>query len=73
MQIGGNPQDALATGTFAPGTIGDSTAKGNTCDDIDPAGCIVTKGLIQFDATADEVGRVLGMETKGRGETGESR
>lgn len=26
--IGGNPQDALKSGTFAPGNLGDTTAKG---------------------------------------------
>ena len=28
--IGGNPQDALKSGTFAPGNIGDPTAKGES-------------------------------------------
>lgn len=32
--IGGEPQDALKSGTFAPGTLGDPTAAGNTCDNI---------------------------------------
>lgn len=32
--IGGDPQDALKSGTFAPGTLGDPTAAGNTCDNI---------------------------------------
>lgn len=30
--IGGNPQDALLTGTFQPGDLNDATAKGNTCE-----------------------------------------
>lgn len=38
--IGGNPLDALKSGTFAPGTIGDPTAAGNTCDNIVDEGCI---------------------------------
>lgn len=29
--IGGNPQDALKSGTFAPGSLADNTGKGNTC------------------------------------------
>ena len=29
--IGGNPQDALKSGTFAPGNLNDDTGKGNTC------------------------------------------
>jgi hypothetical protein len=56
--IGGNPQDALATGTFAPGRIGDPTAKGNTCDDPDPNGCINTLHLLVLDATAEEISAV---------------
>jgi hypothetical protein len=54
--IGGDPLDALKTGTFAPGQIGDPTAKGNTCDDPnDAAGCIFTLNLIVFDATEEEI------------------
>lgn len=29
--IGGDPSTAIDSGTFAPGTIGDPTAKGNSC------------------------------------------
>ncbi|EJT96629.1 hypothetical protein DACRYDRAFT_60198 [Dacryopinax primogenitus] len=54
--VGGNPQDALKSGTFAPGQIGDPTAKGNTCDDAnDPNGCIFTQNLLVDDATAAEI------------------
>jgi hypothetical protein len=54
--IGGNPQDAIKSGTFAPGKIGDPTAKGNTCDDAnDAAGCINSQNLLVPDATADEI------------------
>jgi len=54
--IGGNPQDAIKSGTFAPGNIGDPTAKGNTCDDAnDPVGCIFTQNLLVPDVTADEI------------------
>lgn len=54
--VGGNPQDALKSGTFAPGKIGDPTAKGNTCDDAnDPNGCIFTQNLLVPDATAAEI------------------
>ncbi|KAJ7134555.1 hypothetical protein C8R44DRAFT_610294 [Mycena epipterygia] len=54
--VGGNPQDALKAGTFAPGTIGDPTAKGNTCDvATDTVGCIFTQNLLVDDATADEI------------------
>ncbi|KAF7301302.1 hypothetical protein MIND_00695200 [Mycena indigotica] len=54
--VGGNPLDALKSGTFAPGKAGDSTGKGNTCDDAnDAVGCIFTQKLIVNDATPDEI------------------
>jgi len=54
--VGGNPQDALKSGTFAPGKVGDSTGKGNTCDDAnDAAGCIFSQNLLVNDATPDEI------------------
>ncbi|KZT50812.1 hypothetical protein CALCODRAFT_488419 [Calocera cornea HHB12733] len=54
--VGGDPLDALKSGTFAPGTIGDPTAKGNTCDDAnDAVGCIFSLNLLVPDATDDEV------------------
>ncbi|KAJ9194560.1 hypothetical protein DTO164E3_7227 [Paecilomyces variotii] len=54
--IGGNPQQAIDSGTFAPGQIGDPTAAGNTCDDQNDAeGCIFTQDLLVPDVTADEI------------------
>ncbi|KAJ3754304.1 hypothetical protein EV360DRAFT_51903 [Lentinula raphanica] len=53
--IGGDPQDALKSGTFAPGTIGDPTAAGNTCDNIVDEGCINADNKLVEDATADEI------------------
>ena len=54
--VGGDTQDALKSGTFAPGQLGDNTGKGNTCDDAnDPNGCIFTQNLLVEDATADEI------------------
>jgi hypothetical protein len=54
--VGGNPIDALKSGTFAPGKIGDPTGKGNTCDDAnDAVGCIVSQNLLVPDATEDEI------------------
>ena len=54
--IGGNPLDAIKSGTFAPGKIGDPTAKGNSCDDAnDPVGCIFTQNLLVPDVTEDEI------------------
>ncbi|KAJ6584900.1 hypothetical protein B0H19DRAFT_925789 [Mycena capillaripes] len=54
--VGGNAVDALKSGTFAPGKIGDSTGKGNTCDDAnDAAGCIFSQNLLVPDASEDEI------------------
>ncbi|RKF61364.1 hypothetical protein OnM2_043073 [Erysiphe neolycopersici] len=54
--IGGKPEDAALSATFAPGKLGDPTAKGNSCDDQDdPEGCIYTKKLIQVEATPEEI------------------
>ncbi|KAL7413543.1 hypothetical protein BDY24DRAFT_441337 [Mrakia frigida] len=61
--VGGDPQDALDTGTFAPGDLGDVTGAGNTCDDITPEGCIFTKNLIVFDATPEEIIAAVAGET----------
>ncbi|KAF7975158.1 hypothetical protein HWV62_10335 [Athelia sp. TMB] len=54
--VGGDPQLALKTGTFAPGSTSDNTGKGNTCD-VDEAdeGCIFTQNLLVEDATAAEI------------------
>ncbi|KAH8808888.1 hypothetical protein F5884DRAFT_858406 [Xylogone sp. PMI_703] len=54
--IGANPQDALRTGTFAPGDVNDPTGAGNTCDvEDDEPGCIFTQNLLVEDATPDEI------------------
>jgi len=54
--VGGDPQLALKTGTFAPGSTSDTTGKGNTCDvDEDDEGCIFTQNLLVEDATAAEI------------------
>lgn len=59
---------ALKTGTFAPGTIGDPTAKGNSCD-VDEAdeGCIFTQNLLVEDATADEITAAVAGTGSGTG------
>ena len=55
-KLGGNPQDALLTGTFAPGNKDDTTGRGNSCDDANDAqGCIITQNLLVEDATEDEI------------------
>ncbi|OBT90392.1 hypothetical protein VE02_00715 [Pseudogymnoascus sp. 03VT05] len=54
--IGGDPTVALQSGTFAPGTIGDPTGAGNTCDTVDDVeGCIFSQNLLVEDATIDEI------------------
>ncbi|KAL8796926.1 MAG: hypothetical protein Q9182_007273 [Xanthomendoza sp. 2 TL-2023] len=54
--VGGDPQEALKSGTFAPGDVNDPTAKGNTCDTLDDElGCIFTQKLLVEDATAEEI------------------
>ncbi|KAG8915703.1 hypothetical protein FRC01_003532 [Tulasnella sp. 417] len=54
--VGGDPQQALESGTFAPGDVNDPTGKGNSCDDAnDPVGCIFTGNLLVEDATAAEI------------------
>lgn len=59
--VGGDPQLALKSGTFAPGQLDDPTAKGNSCNDAnDPVGCIFTGNLLVEDATADEIDAAVG-------------
>lgn len=59
--IGGNPLDALKSGTFAPGNPNDTTGKGNTCDDANDAnGCIFTQNLLVEDATEEEINAAVG-------------
>ncbi|KAL8733974.1 MAG: hypothetical protein Q9166_001735 [cf. Caloplaca sp. 2 TL-2023] len=54
--VGGDPQEALKSGTFAPGDVNDPTAKGNSCDiEDDEPGCIFTQNLLVEDATAEEI------------------
>ena len=66
--VGGDPTQAIATGTFAPGQIGDPTARGNACDDEnDTQGCIVSQNLLVPDATVDEINAAV---AGGAGATG---
>ncbi|PIL22398.1 hypothetical protein GSI_15086 [Ganoderma sinense ZZ0214-1] len=66
--IGGNPLDALKSGTFAPGDVNDATAKGNTCDDANDAnGCIFTQNLLVDDATEDEINAAVAGISSGSG------
>ncbi|KAI5851729.1 hypothetical protein DFP73DRAFT_491173, partial [Morchella snyderi] len=58
--VGGDPEVALQSGTFAPGKIGDPTGAGNTCDTLDdPEGCIFTENLLVEDATAAEIAKAV--------------
>jgi hypothetical protein len=64
--VGGNPQDALKSGTFAPGNLNDNTGKGNTCDtQNDPLGCIFSQNLLVDDATAAEITAAVGGTAAG--------
>ncbi|PAV17335.1 hypothetical protein PNOK_0739900 [Pyrrhoderma noxium] len=64
--VGGTPTDALQSGTFAPGQIGDPTAKGNSCDDANDAeGCIFTQNLLVEDATEDEINEAVAGVSSG--------
>ncbi|KAJ6619449.1 hypothetical protein B0H10DRAFT_2433352 [Mycena sp. CBHHK59/15] len=60
--VGGNPQDALQSGTFAPGNTGDTTGKGNSCDTSD---CIFTENLLVEDATAAEISAAVAGQSSG--------
>ncbi|KAL8933374.1 MAG: hypothetical protein Q9216_006395 [Gyalolechia sp. 2 TL-2023] len=64
--IGGDPQEALKAGTFAPGDVNDPTARGNSCNEQDDEqGCIFTQNLLVPDATADEIAAAAGSGTAG--------
>ncbi|KAF2788212.1 hypothetical protein K505DRAFT_219250, partial [Melanomma pulvis-pyrius CBS 109.77] len=54
--IGGDATLANEASTFAPGELGDPTAKGNTCDTADDkAGCINSQNLRVDDLSAAEI------------------
>ena len=58
--LGGNTTMALMSGTFAPGTIGDPTGAGNTCDVADDVeGCIFTENKLVQDFTPTELASAL--------------
>ena len=62
--IGADPLLALESGTFAPGTIGDPTAAGNTCDTSDDEpGCIFSESLLVLDASEDEISSAVATIT----------
>jgi len=64
--LGGDPLQALQSGTFEPGDVNDPTAAGNTCDDAnDPMGCIFTQNLLVPDATEAEIQAAVGGSDAG--------
>ncbi|KAL8849885.1 MAG: hypothetical protein Q9221_005151 [Calogaya cf. arnoldii] len=72
--VGGDPQEALKSGTFAPGEINDPTAAGNSCNTIDDEpGCIFTQNLLIEDATPEEIdAAVAGTEAPAESSASES-
>ena len=73
--VGGDPTLANEASTFAPGKVGDPTAKGNTCDDDkDDNGCINTLGLRVDDLTAAEIAAaVQGASAGGNAQAGNAQ
>ncbi|KAH8651596.1 hypothetical protein BGZ60DRAFT_358782, partial [Tricladium varicosporioides] len=68
QSIGADPQEALLSGTFAPGDLNDNTGAGNTCDTVDDEpGCIFSQNLIVDDATAAEITAAVQGITAGSG------
>ncbi len=58
--IGADPNLAVNSGTFAPGQLGDPTAKGNTCDvATDNAGCINYQNLLVADISQAEIAQAV--------------
>lgn len=54
--VGGDPLEALQSGTFEPGDVNDATGAGNTCnDENDAEGCIFTENLLVEDASEAEI------------------
>lgn len=59
--IGGDPNTAIQSGTFAPGSTSDTTGKGKSCDvQNDPTGCIFTQNLLVPDVTEAEIQAAVG-------------
>lgn len=64
VAVGGDALDALKSGTFAAGNLGDPTGKGNTCDDANDAeGCIFTQNLLVPDASDAEISAAVAGAT----------
>lgn len=65
--VGADPNLAILSGTFEPGDVNDPTGAGNSCDDIDPKGCINTKNLLVPDVTEDEIAAAVAAAGSGAG------
>ena len=52
LHVGGDPTDALYSGTFHPGDITSTDAVGNSCDSAD---CIFSNDLLVNDASESEI------------------
>ncbi|EAQ87582.1 hypothetical protein CHGG_04201 [Chaetomium globosum CBS 148.51] len=71
--IGADPLLALQSATFPPGEIGDPTAAGQTCNDIDDAnGCIFTLNLLTPAVTEDEIQAAVAGIDAGAGAGGDA-
>jgi hypothetical protein len=59
--VGGDPLEALQSGTFEPGDVNDPTGAGNTCnDETDLEGCIFTENLLVPDVSEEEILAAVG-------------
>lgn len=69
--VGADAQEALLSGTFAPGQKTDTTGKGNSCDTLNDAqgGCIFSQNLLVEDATAAEITAAIAGVSAGTGST----
>lgn len=69
--IGGDPLDALDSGTFQPGDVNDNTFRGNSCNELNDAdGCIFTQNLLVEDATIEEIDAAVAGIDGGAGNAG---
>lgn len=73
--VGGNPQEALELGTFAPGELDDPTAAGNSCNTLDhEPDCICTQYLLVKVATPEVIdAAVAGTEALAESSSAETR
>ncbi|KAL9023412.1 MAG: hypothetical protein Q9180_008245, partial [Flavoplaca navasiana] len=72
--VGGDPQEALKLGTFAPGELDDPTAVGNSCNTLDNGpGYIFAQYLLVEEATPEKIdAAVIGTETPAKSSSAET-